>query len=229
VAPQQPPTGPYPVGRVDRVVNDTTRRNRYHISTNGAFPITVWYPARRAARQQPAVYEPAAVTRDPRVWDIVDRVAYLSSYSVQDAPFADGLGKVPVVFWSHGYPDYRFDGAELAEHLASYGYAVVGIDHADCPKPVFPDGRYLYTDPDSNGTNNSVAVLQNRALDLTVTLDELTRLSEQQNDPVLGGRLDVENVAGIGWSYGGGTVGEFCRRSARQSGRGARRLYAKRS
>jgi dienelactone hydrolase len=214
IAPQQPPSGPFGVGRIYRIINDTSRRNRYHVSTNGAFPITIWYPAQREAGQWPASYEPEAETRDPREWgNFVDRAPYYSSYSIQDAPFGRGLTQLPVILWSHGYPDYRFDGEELAEQLASHGYVVVGIDHSDCPVPVFPDGRYLYTDPDVAYNNWSLATLENRARDLMVTLDELTKWNDQ--DPFFVGKLNVQNTAGIGWSYGGGTVGEFCRVDSR--------------
>jgi predicted dienelactone hydrolase len=39
------PTGPYEVGRIDRLVTDPSRRNRYGDSTNGSFMVAVWYPA----------------------------------------------------------------------------------------------------------------------------------------------------------------------------------------
>ena len=48
------PTGPYPVGRIDRLITDPTRRNRHGLSTNGSFAITVWYPAASTAGQRPA-------------------------------------------------------------------------------------------------------------------------------------------------------------------------------
>ncbi len=43
------PLGPYPVGRIDRLVTDPTRRNRHGVSPNGSFAISVWYPAAPAA------------------------------------------------------------------------------------------------------------------------------------------------------------------------------------
>lgn len=51
VAPQRMPSGPYPVGITDRTIKDDTRRNRYRISTNSTFPITIWYPAKRLPGQ----------------------------------------------------------------------------------------------------------------------------------------------------------------------------------
>ena len=56
VAPQRAPTGPYAVGFTDRTITDDTRRNRYRISTNNSFPITIWYPAERVAGQWPGIY-----------------------------------------------------------------------------------------------------------------------------------------------------------------------------
>jgi len=163
----------------------------------------------------PAAYEPEPESRDPRAWGTsVDRVPYFSSHSVSNAPFATGLARLPVVFWSHGYPDMRYDGQELAEHLASHGYVVAAVDHFDSSFVVYPDGRYLYTDPsDTAGRDLSVQLLQQRARDFVVVLDEMARWN--QDDALFGGRLEVTNAAAAGWSYGGGAAAEFCRVDAR--------------
>ena len=45
VTPLRQPTGPFAVGMISRLVNDPTRRNRYGVSTNGSFRVSIWYPA----------------------------------------------------------------------------------------------------------------------------------------------------------------------------------------
>ena len=215
IAPQRVPSGPYPVGVTDRTITDATRHNRYRISTNSSIPITIWYPANRQPGQWPAARDPKSLARDPRALDgIIDRVPYLQSYSVRNAPFAAGLVGRPLVFWSHGYQDYRNDGQEWAENLASHGYVVVGVDHPDASFVVYPDGLYLYTDvADTTGRAQSPQQLQSRVRDFVVVLDEMTR--GNLNDEVFAGRLNVQNAAAMGWSYGGGTVAEFCRIDSR--------------
>jgi dienelactone hydrolase len=218
VASQRVPSGPYPVGVTDRTIKDDTRRNRYRISTNGSIPITIWYPATRLPGQQPAAYTLEPIARDSRPgaeWEgWVDRVPHFRSYSVENAPFAAGSGGLPVVFWSHGYPDYRNDGQEWAENLASHGYVVVGIDHFDSSYVVYPDGTYFLTNPsDTTGRDLSVQLLQDRIRDFVVILDEMARWN--QNDDFFAGRLNVQNAAAMGWSYGGGAAAEFCRVDSR--------------
>jgi len=217
VAPQRAPTGPYAVGFSDRTITDDTRRNRYRISTNNSFPITIWYPAERVAGQWPGIYEREPIARDvrPNGWPgWVDRGPYFHSYSVSNAPFAIGLNGLPIVLWSHGYEDYRNDGEEWAEHLASHGYVVVGIDHPDGSNVVYPDGTYLYTDPsDLLGRENGVQLLQDRVRDFGVVLEALVQWNA--DDGLFAGHLDTQNVATVGWSYGGATAGEFCRSDSR--------------
>jgi hypothetical protein len=217
VAPQRPPTGPYAVGFTDRTLTDDTRRNRYRMSTNSSFPITIWYPAERVAGQWPGIYEREPFTRDVRygAWTgYVDRAPYWCCYSTSNSPFATGLNGVPIILWSHGHPDLRFDGEEWAEHLASQGYVVVGIDHADTSFVVYPDGAYLYTFPsDLVGRGGSPERVLDRIRDFVVALDTLAQWNV--DDDLFAGHLAVQNVAAIGWSYGGLTAGEFCRSDSR--------------
>ena len=210
-APQRVPTGSYAVGFTDRTVTDATRRNRYRISTNSSFPITIWYPAERVVGPQPGMYERQPVARDPNDWaGYIDRAPYWRSYSVSNAPFAKGLERLPVAFWSHGYLDVRNDGQELAEHLASHGYIVVGLDHLDGSFVVYPDGAYIYTDVgDTAGRELDSRLVQQRIRDVTVALDALSDWN--QNDVLFAGMVDVQNVAVVGFSLGGATAGEFCR------------------
>ncbi|MBI3416848.1 MAG: hypothetical protein HY043_16280, partial [Verrucomicrobia bacterium] len=117
---------------------------------------------------------------------------------------------LPIVFWSHGGWSYRNDGSEWAEHLASHGYVVVGVDHFEGSLVVYPDGTYLYTDgSDLTGRDLSVQLLQQRVRDFAVVLDEMARWN--QNDDFFAGRLNVQNAAAMGISYGGGAAAEFCR------------------
>ncbi|MBI3417070.1 MAG: hypothetical protein HY043_17395, partial [Verrucomicrobia bacterium] len=92
VAPQHEPSGPYAVGIMDRTIKDETRRNRYRISTNSSFPITIWYPAERRTGQLPTAHDLEPVARESRFWKdyinrlYIDRLPYYWSYSVRNAP-----------------------------------------------------------------------------------------------------------------------------------------------
>ena len=165
-----------------------------------------------------AGYDLEPIARDSRpgaFWEgWLDRVPYFHSYSMRNAPFAAGLTPSPVVFWSHGRTHYRNAGQEWAEHLASHGYVVVAVDHFESGNVVYPDGQYLSIDTsDTTGRDQSVQLFQDRVHDFVVLLDEMARWN--QNDDFFAGRLDMQNVAAMGHSYGGGVAAEFCRIDSR--------------
>jgi dienelactone hydrolase len=215
VAPQRVPSGPYPVGVIDRTVRDDSRRNRFRVSTNALFPITIWYPAAPRAGQWPAAYAPESQTAAPRNWaGWLDRAPWFHRHAVADAPWADGTTRFPLVLCSHGWLDYRSDWQELAEHLASHGFVVVSVDHADSSVVLYPDGRYIYNHwQDTVGREMNDWLLQDRVRDLSVVLDTLEVWN--QGDDRLAGRLDTQQVAAMGCSFGGPTAGEFGRREDR--------------
>jgi hypothetical protein len=86
--------------------------------------------------------------------------------------------------------------------LASHGFVVVGVDHYDALRTVFPDGTYLQGDP-----SLSVAGNLDRVQDLVFILDELERWNT--NDPLFVGRLDLTKVASMGGSRGAVTAAQY--------------------
>lgn len=113
-------------------------------------------------------------------------------------PLSDGRDLIPVVVISHGLASDRTTFAYLAEHLASHGLAVVVPEHiesnAERVQQIFAGfGRPI--DPN---------LFVNRPLDIKYLLDELD--GKNQSDPLLGGRLNLQQVGAIGQSFGGYTV-----------------------
>ena len=47
----------------------------------------------------------------------------------RDVPLRNVDGKLPVVFFSHGFAAFRTQSPDLCDHLASRGYVVVAVDH----------------------------------------------------------------------------------------------------
>ena len=99
----------------------------------------------------------------------------------------------PLVVISHGYPGNRFLMSHLAENLASKGYAVVSIDHAD--------STY-------NDQNIPEAVAVDRPRDVHFILHALTAAQsasaagEPVQHPVLA-RLATDRIGLVGYSMGG--------------------------
>lgn len=93
----------------------------------------------------------------------------------------------PLVIMSHGYPGNRFLLSHLGENLASKGYVVASIDHAES----------TYDDQQKFGST-----LVNRPLDQKSVLEEIARLSTKGGS-FLSGLVDTSKTAVIGYSMGG--------------------------
>lgn len=142
--------------------------------------VELWYPA-EAGSQGSTVLK--ALMRDGKTE--VD----LHGKAVRDAaPLKDGPGW-PLVIVSHGFPGNRFLMSPIAENLASKGYVVASIDHADS----------TYHTQSPRGFSST---LVNRPLDQLFVLNEMARLAK---DPAsfLNGRVDANRTAVLGYSMGG--------------------------
>ncbi|MHC5737635.1 alpha/beta hydrolase [Nostoc sp.] len=104
----------------------------------------------------------------------------------------------PLIVISHGIASDRSTFVYLAEHLASYGFAVAVLEHPGSNAQRFQ--QYfagLAGPPDA-------AEFINRPLDIKYLLNELQRL--EKSDPTLQGKLNFQQVGAIGQSFGGYTV-----------------------
>ncbi|MBI4661731.1 MAG: hypothetical protein HY735_23150, partial [Verrucomicrobia bacterium] len=206
------PTGPYGVGTVSRLLTDLSRSNRYNIATNSSFMITLWYPARLRAGEAPASLVEPPLARDATTWrnygfTSLERVMPdLVGHARLNAELARTDPVSPVVIASPGYTDVRADYAAKMELLASHGYIGVAIDHAHAYATVFPDGRMLKSGANSGQLNS---YFPSDIRDVQFVLEELTRMNEE--DPVFRRSMDLERVATMGGSFGGGVAGEIAR------------------
>lgn len=103
----------------------------------------------------------------------------------------------PVIVFSHGLSSRPEDFANLATHLASYGYVVAMPQH--------PGSDIIQTENFIAGFSRQIFVLNefiDRPLDITFLLDELTRLNGTEFD----GKLNLESVGVGGHSFGGYTA-----------------------
>lgn len=135
--------------------------------------VEVWYPA---TANTVAGGTLTALTRD----GVTE--ATLTGQAARDAA-PDAGQSFPLVIVSHGYPGNRFLMAPLAENLASKGYVVASIDHPDS----------TYNDQTAFGST-----LVNRPWDQRFVIDQMGAL-----DSDLGGIVQGDNVAIIGYSMGG--------------------------
>lgn len=104
----------------------------------------------------------------------------------------------PVIVISHGVAEDRETFAYVAQHLASYGFAVAVLEHPGSDAKKFEQYFAGLAGPPQ------ATELINRPLDVKFLLDELQRLSE--TNPSLKGQLNLQQVGAIGHSLGGYTV-----------------------
>ncbi|HEY9824490.1 MAG TPA: alpha/beta hydrolase [Stenomitos sp.] len=110
----------------------------------------------------------------------------------------DSAAPAPVVVISHGLGSAPQDFGYLAEHLASYGFAVA------LPQHIGSDATRLQTilDGQSQGDISPVEFVD-RPLGIKYLLDAINQLST--TNPMLKGRLNLQSVGIIGHSFGGYT------------------------
>jgi len=216
------PSGPYAVGVRSRLLIDPSRRNRYFLSTNGSFMVSVWYPAVAQAGRLPGPLLDAEIAQDPffaeqmreyhlPATNLVDRAPQMVEFALPDAPCATNLAACPVLLCSGMGYGFRASLAQKAANFASHGYIVVVSDPCDAVGTVFPDGTYLKA-PFSNASFVG-DFIPDRVSDLAFILDELTRWNT--NDAVFAGRLDLTKVATLGTCSGFDAGAEFCRSDPR--------------
>ena len=185
-APQLAPYGSASVGVTTRTVTNPGQLDVASFKAGAPMPVydraltlEVWYPALLAAGQAGGgSYR--AITRDGKT------EVTLHGRAVRDAAPQPAGGPYPLLIVSHGYPGNRFLLSHLAENLASKGYVVASIDHAD--------STY-----DRQGPFGST--LLNRSLDQLFVLNEMARLG--RSDATLQGLVNADQTALIGYSMGG--------------------------
>jgi dienelactone hydrolase len=204
-----PPTGPFSVGTVDRVLIDPARTGLYRFSPHtNAFMASLWYPADAppaGTLPKHAIDHLFATDSTFETYVGLDVqwtniFAAVVQESFANIPLAASPATFPVVLISHGLSAYRQAFTLQAAELASHGYVVIAVDHPDCWACEFPDGRYLY------GARN--ADVTGRLLDMAFLVNELTAWNN--SDPFFGGRLDLGNVGVFGHSAGGMVI-DTCR------------------
>ncbi|MEM9219949.1 MAG: alpha/beta fold hydrolase [Cyanobacteria bacterium P01_F01_bin.150] len=105
--------------------------------------------------------------------------------------------QIPVIVVSNGLGARRSRFDELAIHLASYGFAVVMLDHPGSDRQRLQEFyQGLHTE------NFEATEFIDRPLDISFVLDELTRLNGAQFNR----QLDLNNVGMFGYSFGGTTA-----------------------
>ena len=176
-APQLAAPGPAAVGLAHTTVTVP--------GTPRTLEVWEWYPAAKQAGATPETYRRRLVTVDGPPLDITTE-----GIAVAAAPPLPG--RFPLVVLSHGFGGWAGGMTYLAENLASKGYVVAAIDHAD--------GQ-----GGSGGVEGRLRVagsIVNRARDQQAVVAALSARAADPKD-MASAHIDAANIAVIGYSMGG--------------------------
>lgn len=175
-----------------REISLTNPRQRMPDGSHAARPLSlsVWYPAQQEQSPPPAPH--CYRFQPPPIPDT--NAAVPGTVTECGHAFADlrpVSGRFPVVIISHGYGGWATGFSWLAENLASKGYVVAVIDHRDLP----------VTDAASQARSFGMTV-STRSADQRFVIEQLGAGAPGLPGWV-GGLVDSENIALIGYSMGG--------------------------
>lgn len=197
-APELGRTGEYAIGTVEK---SFTLENRTTITGWGALTgkleagdrtlsVRFWYPANAGSKSDPSRYSHIMNIPGKEPFEIVSQgIAHADARPLQD-------GKFPFVLMSHGYGGWSTQFSNLGEHIASHGYVVASIDHADMPV----EGITSFLLSFGN-------VLVDRTLDQRQIMAQILIQAAGTSDDYAA-LIDPEKVGLIGYSMGGyGAIG----------------------
>ncbi|WP_229420858.1 alpha/beta hydrolase family protein [Pseudoduganella albidiflava] len=196
-APELAARGSLPVGVRTVVIENKDQLDILNASASRPDPrysrklkLEVWYPGRLAPGEREHVMYtdvlgsgPGNPARPNTPFQFAGRAARDAAPLPAAAP-----ARYPLVIVSHGYPGSRLQMSYLTENLASKGYVVVAIDHAEstrADKAGFP------------------STLLNRPLDDLFVLRSVARWAEAGSGHFLAGLVDTDSTALVGYSMGG--------------------------
>ena len=171
-APEYAQRGPYAVGTVDFTIEDDTR----------PLNATIWYPALNPeAQPEEATYN-------------LGLFQFFGEALEDAAPDLSG-GPYPLVLFSHGSGGFSVQSLTFTEHIASYGFVVMAVDHAsNTILDALNEDSF-----DSALASNYVQ----RPLDMLRLIDTAETLTA---DGDLADLIDTERIATTGHSFGGYTA-----------------------
>ncbi|MCK0129456.1 dienelactone hydrolase family protein [Erythrobacter sp. F6033] len=153
--------------------------------TERALKVRMYYPAAPNGQELVSYsHTMAPPDMEPVTLDYTGR-AY------EGAPVVADRTAYPLVIMSHGFNGWSTQFSNLAEHIASRGYVVASIDHADMQLEGLTDFLHSFAQ-----------VLASRSLDQRQVLAQILKRNATEDSGIFDA-VNPEQVAVIGYSMGG--------------------------
>jgi len=216
-----PPEGEYDVGTETFHWVDSSRLEWFTDEKDTdvrEIMVQVWYPGKNTTETEPNRYMDFMDLRSRTLASAGKIPAFLPGHldmirtnSYPGIDCAKKSVRYPVFIFSHGITGSRHLHQVLFEYLASRGYVIIAPDHSfDSNLTIFPDGRIADYRSEITGHPDSVIIrekqIRTRALDIGFILDQVEKIDRGLILSNLNGRLDLNNIASGGHSYGGATT-----------------------
>lgn len=213
-------TGAYQVGTETFDWLDTSREDLFTPDPNDYRELMVqaWYPIDSGQGKQTGAYIPATAKGIEKMISSMGlgkhfaETNQINTETVKNGLLSSKKAKYPIVLFSHGLGQGRWNYQWLTRELASHGFIVFSIEHTHFSSGTeFNDGRFVPIDPqyltgipvlkDMDEAINQVWVK-----DLQFVIDQLETLDEKDKNFHFKNRLDLDNIAAVGHSMGGATA-----------------------
>jgi hypothetical protein len=167
-------------------------------------------------------------------WELVS-LGKVQIDTSEKAPLAKGKERFPLIIFSPGLGVNSTTYATLIQEVVSRGYVVAAIEPTfEVPAVAFPDGRVLGLSEDATGRHKSgpagdtkekflkrlhtfdTSHLDKWAGDVHFVIDKVTELNAADKDTgPFSGRIDLNNIAAWGHSFGGQAAVHACQIDSR--------------
>jgi dienelactone hydrolase len=226
-------TGGFPVGLLR--ANSAPRTDIFYPAAHNRQPRSRYLPvqsakdadARHESRKEPTDSRRGALTTAAVLRGFLNslgpRSAHLRlvrTHAKIDAPPAEQPSRFPVVFYCPSWCGKRHEATFLCQDLASHGFVVVCLDHpASTDLGGLSDQRPLTSRWIDFTTSQTAAdsqrelerVLEAQIQNLRKLISYLAQINRIDSKTPFSGRLNLDGVGVVGFSFGGAVAAEVCR------------------
>ncbi|WP_274365001.1 alpha/beta hydrolase family protein [Paenibacillus thermotolerans] len=208
-------TGSYQVGTTNFDWVDSSRKDLFTSDPNDyrELMVQVWYPIDNGKGKIKETYIPSPVkgieslAKSLGMGEQFAAINNIDTDTYRDAILSNREAKYPIVLFSHGFGRARWEYQSITRELASHGFIVFSVDHTHLGFGTeFKDGRFVPFSPvnmavDFKKMDENINQLWVK--DLQFVIRQLDKINKVPGTPNFENRLDLDNIAAVGHSFGG--------------------------